>query len=257
MEAIRFDSVADVYDCYVKTDFDIPFFLQETDGFLGEILELMCGTGRVSVPLLEAGRRMTCVDFSVGMLEVFRRKVSHRDFPVRLIRMDVAQLHLDTIYDLILLPFHSFSEILSSDMQIKALGSISRHLSPDGRFILTLQNPGSRLRFADGTTRELGVFPLQDGRMMMVSCCNCYHESERLVSGEQYYEIYNASGILTEKRSLEVHFKPVSDTEFRAMATLAGLEVETMYGDYSYGSFDERTSDYMVYKLRRVHAPGF
>ena len=74
-ETIRFDQVADIYDSYVKSDFDIPFFLNETERFEGEILELMCGTGRVSIPLLESGRRMTCVDYSNGMLDRFRLSV--------------------------------------------------------------------------------------------------------------------------------------------------------------------------------------
>ena len=38
----------------------------------------MCGTGRVSIPLLKAGRKMTCVDYSKGMLEhySFKKKIN-------------------------------------------------------------------------------------------------------------------------------------------------------------------------------------
>jgi ubiquinone/menaquinone biosynthesis C-methylase UbiE len=68
-ETIQFDKVADIYDCYVKADFDIPFFLKESEGFEGEILELMCGTGRVSIPLLDSGRKMTCIDYSYGSFD--------------------------------------------------------------------------------------------------------------------------------------------------------------------------------------------
>lgn len=50
-ESIHFSEVSDLYDFYVKVDFDIPFFLNETKLFRNEILELMCGTGRVSIPL--------------------------------------------------------------------------------------------------------------------------------------------------------------------------------------------------------------
>jgi hypothetical protein len=61
---INFDKVADIYD-FIELDFDIPFFLKETDEFEGEMLELMCGTGRVSIPLLDSGKKMSCVDYSV------------------------------------------------------------------------------------------------------------------------------------------------------------------------------------------------
>jgi ubiquinone/menaquinone biosynthesis C-methylase UbiE len=55
---INFDKVADIYDYYVNVDFDIPFFLKETEQQKGEILELMCGTGRISIQLLKAGRKI-------------------------------------------------------------------------------------------------------------------------------------------------------------------------------------------------------
>jgi hypothetical protein len=52
---INYDSVADVYDLYVTSDLDIEFYLAEADKAQGKVLELMCGTGRVSIPLLEVG----------------------------------------------------------------------------------------------------------------------------------------------------------------------------------------------------------
>lgn len=44
-EPVKFDKVADIYDFYVNIDFDIPFFLKETEGIKDEILELISGTG--------------------------------------------------------------------------------------------------------------------------------------------------------------------------------------------------------------------
>lgn len=41
-QPIQFDKVADLYDRYVRADFDIPFFLKETEGYSGDIMELMC-----------------------------------------------------------------------------------------------------------------------------------------------------------------------------------------------------------------------
>ena len=55
--------IADLYDSYVQTALDTPFFLGETRNVKGEVLELMAGTGRVSIPLLEQGVRLTCGSF--------------------------------------------------------------------------------------------------------------------------------------------------------------------------------------------------
>ncbi len=91
-EPIKFDKIADIYDYYVNVDFDIPFFLKETENFKGEILELMCGTGRVSVPLLDSGRQMTCIDYSKGMLDSFAQKTGNKKYAVNLVQMDVTKL---------------------------------------------------------------------------------------------------------------------------------------------------------------------
>jgi hypothetical protein len=53
-KSIDFDLVADLYDAYVKTDLDIGFYMDLCKG-REQILELMCGTGRVSLPLIRAG----------------------------------------------------------------------------------------------------------------------------------------------------------------------------------------------------------
>ncbi|MDP4274598.1 MAG: class I SAM-dependent methyltransferase [Bacteroidota bacterium] len=253
-ESIKFDKVADIYDFYVNVDFDIPFFLKETEEFNGEILELMCGTGRVSIPLLDSGLNMTCVDYSKGMLDSFERKIKNKIYSVTLVQMDVTNLNLDKKFGLIILPFHSITEIISTDLQIKALQSISSHLDKDGIFILTLQNPKTRLRLADGNTRIMGKFQIADNRQLIISSMNQYNETDKIVSGFQFYEIYDSMNILIEKRFLEINFKPITDSKLRSMIKTAGLEVFEMYGDYLYGRFDEETSNFMIYKMRKNKA---
>jgi SAM-dependent methyltransferase len=247
---INFDQVADIYDFYVRVDFDIPFWMRETEEFNGEILELMCGTGRVSIPLLESGRQMTCVDYSRGMLDVLERKIKGKNFPVSLVEMDVTKLNLNKKFGLIILPFHSITEIISTDLQIKALQAISLHLNNNGIFILTLQNPKTRLKTADGISRILGKFPMDHGKQMIISSMNQYSEADKIVSGFQCYEIFDSVNTLIEKRILEINFKPVTDYELRDMIKRVGLEIVEMFGDYSYSDFNEESSDFMIYKLQ-------
>jgi ubiquinone/menaquinone biosynthesis C-methylase UbiE len=251
IETIKFDKVADIYDFYVDTDFDIPFFLKETEGYKEEILELMCGTGRLSIPLLDSGRNMTCLDYSKGMLDLFLQKIKNKNYPVNIVQMDVTNLNLNKKFGLILLPFHSITEILSTDLQIKALQSISLHLHKHGVFILTLQNPKTRLKYADGISRILGKFSMDKNRQMIITSMNQYSESDKLVSGFQFYEIFDSTNTLIEKRFLEINFKPITDPELRDMIKTTGLKIVEVFGDYSYGNFDEETSNFMIYKMTK------
>lgn len=251
-DAINFDKVADLYDYYVRADFDIPFFLKETEGYDDEILELMCGTGRVSVPLLEAHHRLTCVDYAQAMLDVLSDKILLRHYPVQLVRMDITELDLGKEFGLILLPFHALSEITTAEGQRQALERIAAHLEPGGVFICTLQNPAVRLREADGCQRVMGVYTAGGGRQLVVSYTNRYDAATGLVSGFQFYELYTTLNVLVEKRFLPITFRPISRQEFEGMLEGLPLEVEALYGDYNYGPFDEETSGFMVYKLRKT-----
>jgi ubiquinone/menaquinone biosynthesis C-methylase UbiE len=112
---IDYDRVADIYDLYVTSDLDIGFFVEEAGKVRGKVLELMCGTGRVSVPLLEAGVDLTCVDASEGMLARLEERLRARKLEARVLRADVRHLDLgeEEEFDLALIPFHSFSELVS------------------------------------------------------------------------------------------------------------------------------------------------
>ena len=72
-----------------------------------------------------------------------------------------------------------------------------------------------------------------------------------IVSGYQFYEIYDSSNALIEKRFLEINFKPITDSELRDMVKTTGLEIVDMFGDYFYGRFDEASSNFMIYKLTK------
>jgi len=248
---INFDKVADIYDFYVNVDFDVPFFKKETENYREEILELMCGTGRVSIPLLKAGRKMTCVDYSKGMLDSFRKKINNEDYSVDLVEMDVTNLKLDKKFGLIILPFHSLSEILTTEKQQEALKCISNHLESGGTFILTLQNPENRLKLADGKMRVVGKFPVDENKEMILSYTNKYNEKDGLVSGYQFYEIYNSDNIMIEKRYLEINFKPIQLDKLKEMISGTDMKITEIYGDYSYGEFKIKESDFMIFKMTK------
>src|SRR5919106_1033509 len=107
---IDYDRVADVYDLYVTSDLDLGFYVEEATKVQGKVLELMCGTGRVSIPLLEAGVDRTCVDASKGMLARLEERLRARKLEARVVRADVRHLDLgeEEQFELVLVSFNSF-----------------------------------------------------------------------------------------------------------------------------------------------------
>src|ERR687886_3131524 len=66
-----YDAIARLYDAWSRSvTEDIPFYVEEALAAGGPVVELGVGTGRIAVPVAEAGVRVIGVDSSAAMLEV-------------------------------------------------------------------------------------------------------------------------------------------------------------------------------------------
>ena len=115
-----------------------------------DVVDLGCGTGRHTAWLAEAGARVTALDFSDGMIERARRKVS-----AGTVRFLVHDLHEP-------LPFGDASFdtavsglVLEHLRDLRAFFTeVRRALRPSGRAVVSAMHPamflrGSRARFTD------------------------------------------------------------------------------------------------------------
>ncbi len=253
MEINDYDAVADLYDTYVPVTFDIDFFLQETKKAPGEVLELMSGTGRVSIPLIAAGVRLTCVDLSEELNAVLKVKLLRLGLAADVHRMDVRELELGKQFEMVIIPFHSFAHLTTPGDQEKALARIRRHLVPGGTFICTLGNPKVRQTEVDGRLRLVRKYPLPDtnGALLLWSVEKFSAGDPQVVEASQFYEEYNANGVLDSKRLLELNFRLSRKEEFEDLAQAAGFQIKAFYGDYSYAPFRD-DSPFMIWILENA-----
>lgn len=234
-KTIDFNAVADLYDIYVQTDMDIGFYLELCSG-RRNILELMCGTGRVSLPLVRKGFRLTCVDYSEAMLDVFRSKLAEGD-KADIICQDICNLDLKEKYDIAFIPFNSIMEITGQVKRKQAFERIYAHLEPSGFFFCSLYNPDYRIKSADGSHRTLGRFEMDGGKILVVSFSNSFSEEEKVICGNQFYEIYDETNGLLERRVLDIRFSVITQDEILVMANSVGFELKEIYGDYEKHAF--------------------
>ncbi len=253
MAGLDYSQIADLYDVYVTTKEDIPFFLAEARRATGPVLELMCGTGRVTLPLAAEGIAVTCVDSSRPMLSVLRAKLHDRRLQARIVHADVAHLALDGTFPLAIIPFNAFSELRSPDQERSALRAIRQCLAPAGRLIVTLHNPSVRRARIDGQLHILGQFPLRDtGDTLTLQSIETLDPRTGLVSGHQYFEAYDRDGRLVWQRILSVAFRLVNHDEFKDLVRETGFRVEELLGDYARHPVDESTSPFMIWILSRT-----
>lgn len=249
MSAMDYAKVADLYDIYAQTDLDVPFFLQESQG-CRNVLELTSGTGRLSLPLIEAGVRLSCLDNSPEMLAILRRKLQSKGLTVPIYEMDVSDFTLPEQFDLIIIPFNSFSEIVEPVAQRATLTRIHLHLGDTGRLICTLHNPAIRLKITDGQIYSRGNFavPGQAGTLVL-SSVESYDASTHLVRGAQFYELSSPDGIMQSKRCVGIQFFVHFREAFEALVRSQGYKVMALYGDYDRAKFRPEASPFMIWIL--------
>ncbi len=244
--------VADFYDSYVTFKDDIPFFVEEGKRVTGEVLEPMCGTGRVSIPLLKAGVHLTCVDNSPDMLAEFRESLKRRKLTAPVHEMDVCILKLSQRFDLAFIALNSFSELLTDDAQRAALSGIHEHLTDFGRFICALDNPKVRMKDVDGRKKLLGKKPLRR-RYGVVAMWKreSYDPDTRIVTSHQIFEAYGPNSLPLFVREMHLRLRVIEPGEFEQLAASASFSIADLYGDYSCEPFSDDTSPYMIWVLEK------
>jgi SAM-dependent methyltransferase len=249
-----YNRIAHLYDAYVRTEFDIPFFLGFTQG-CESVLELMCGTGRVSIPLLKAGVPLTCVDSSPEMLARLHGKLGSEGLFAPVHQTDVCAFDLKKRFERIIIPFHAFAEIVEPEDQSRALASIRRHLADDGLFICTLHNPAARLRSVDGQLRPAGKHARPGGGFLFLFRIERYAQDTHRVTGTQFYEEYDRLGVLERKSHVDTCFHLHTREGFQALVRSHGFAVEALYGDYGRSDYREQDSPFMLWVLRKEGTP--
>jgi SAM-dependent methyltransferase len=222
----------------------------------GPILELMCGTGRVSIPLLEASARLTCVDLSAEMLRLLQAKLEQRSLTAEVIQADIRQLELDTRFELALIPFHALAELTILADQQRALQRVAHHLLRGGRLIVTLHNPPVRLQRVDGLLHLWADHAIEasgetSAERLMLWGREQYDPETHLVQGHEFFEVYDRDGVMLQRRLLPLSFRLTTPAEFEPLVHHAGLKVAALYGDYSCAPFDPAISPFMIWVLEK------
>ncbi|MGG4398094.1 class I SAM-dependent methyltransferase [Paenibacillus thiaminolyticus] len=120
---------------------DIEYYLDRLQSCSGRILEAAVGSGRMLIPLLEAGLVVDGIDYSPAMLASCQERCEERHLKPMLYEGELQNFALPHKYDAIIIPTGSFCLIDNREDSINALKCFYEHLNPGGRVIIDLILP--------------------------------------------------------------------------------------------------------------------
>ena len=195
-------------------------------------LELGIGTGRVAIPLQQAGIAVEGIDVSEAMIARMRAKPGGDDIPA--VIGDIADFTVEGQYDLIYVLFTTFFCLLTQEDQVRCFRNVAQHLSPQGSFVIEAFVPDPARLSARQTVRtsDVGADALR-------------LEAAQIDLATQV--ITSQTVLLTEDgvRLFPVKIRYAWPSELDLMAQLAGLELRHRWANWRKDEFTARSTGHV------------
>ena len=229
---------ANIYDG-MNTDLDDLLFykrwLPKNKG--ARILELCCGTGRLTLPIAKEGYDISGVDYTSSMLEHAKIKASEEGLAVVFIEADIRTLDLPEKYDLIFIPFNSIHHLYKNEDLFKAFSAVKRHLKEGGLFLLDCFNPNIQLIVeGEKEQKEIAAYTTNDGRAVVIKQIMRYENKTQINRIEWHYFI---NGAFNSIQNLDMRlFFP---QELDAYLEWNGFKIMHKFGGFEEEAFDDHS----------------
>ena len=151
--AMRCDRIYDdphLYDLLVPRGPCESFYKSVARSTGGPVLELACGTGRLTIPLARDGHRVVGLDMSECMLGRARAKAAEAGVALSLIQGDMRAFELGQRFALVIVSCNSLGHLTSNEELRSCFCAIQRHLASGGGVVRRVRSrdgnrhPGSR-----------------------------------------------------------------------------------------------------------------
>jgi SAM-dependent methyltransferase len=239
------EALARYYDLDLESDpQDLDMYLAFAEAGDGSVLELMAGSGRISVPLAAAGHEVTAVDNDPHMLArattLWQRTNARarKAGTLEVVQADVTALKLGKRFDLVIVALSSLLLLDGRAAQARTLEVIARHLKPNGRAIVDVRLPApDDLALYDGrlvldwVRRDTGT-----DRFVSKTTSARYDSGARVAHVTTFFDAWRDSESPT-RTAREDTITFVTKEELERFATDARLIVNTVAGDYEMGHF--------------------
>ncbi len=179
-------------------DLEMDNYIEDGDFWVkelpeGRILELGCGSGRLSRHLAASNRKVIGIDYSPAMVSRAIRKnleFSAKSVP-RYLLMDICQLALkqQSHFRAILIPYNTLNLLESSEKVISCLSGCRELLAPNGILAVHLYIPDQQFLCKKTRTFQFQLLDLPDGGRLIKETLKIYNPSCKRIEIEERYRL--------------------------------------------------------------------
>ena len=245
------DAWGQLYDKVHVFQEDVPFWISEAETATGPVLELGCGTGRVAIPVSQAGVTITGLDNSPVMLAQARskaKKLRPRIKTPHFIKGDMRDFDLGQQFNLVFIPFRSFQLLLSVEDQSRALACIKNHLEPGGRLIFNLFVPRATCM---EQKKSVGLFRNEptgfaEAPKMELKEKSQHDEYNQIIYVKNVVKEYGEGGTEPKRSEVSYALRYTYQREVQSLLKNAGYRILETYGNFRREPLSE-TSEEMIW----------
>jgi len=218
---------------------DVPFWRRVATRADGEVLELGCGTGRVTVPLAKSGVHLVGVDRSQPMLDRLRQRSKR----VLVVRADVRSLPFKSShFAMVLAPYGILQSLVSESDIAETLASVARVLKRGGTFGVDLVPDVPNWREYDNKVQLRG-HTKAGTRLTLVESVRQDRRRRLTVFQQEYIERRGRNEV---RHRFELTFRTLTIAQMRTRLERAGFCVDSVLGDYHGGLWDSRADVWII-----------
>lgn len=260
-----------IFDSYRLAEFYDYIYFYEDDyelwsHFLSpgkKVLEVACGTGRLTRLLLENNKDISLdvLDYSEEMLEILKTKLENWKFSksntINIIRADMRSYYSSQKYDVIIISSNSLNHIeTNEDMQL-TINNMYNHLNPGGVLLFDILNPKFEylIRDLDNDYDEKIYWHSKKKCYFQLSEKSKYDSSTQINHVVYTYTYCNKDGKKKEdspEYQMSIKVRLYFPQEIDYYLSNSKFKIYKKYGWYDMREFDGTTSE-QIFVLQREY----
>ncbi len=226
---------------------DVGFWQDLARRIGGRVLELGCGTGRVSLPVGRTGVRLVGVDRSAPMIARARRRIRRARLAdcVSLVRGDIRSLpfRASARFDLVMAPYGILQSLVREADLSAALASVAAVVAPGGVFGLDLVPDLPAWAEYRRRARLRGWRRAGRAHVTLIESVRQDRRRRLTIFDQEYLE---RSGTRRVRRCFSLVFRTLSVRQMTRRLERAGFRVTAVLGDYDGRPWDPRADVWLI-----------